>query len=226
MASLAHRGDLGQDAVQPGDAEPAARRPCSGRWCCPTGWDIMDFVEQLQKLAGGNVAFATIPVLDGGRLERRRHAERGAGRPARRCRTGSTACCTTRTRARPRSWPTRPAKTTADVVNDTDINGLAAAVSDVLTAKGFTPGTVGNNEGGQCPEQPGAGRQDRRPGRPGGRQGAGRAAGRRRRVGAAGSGAGGAGQRLHRTGFRARTAATSTLMRRRRVGDRRGVRHR
>lgn len=29
------------------------------------GWDVMDFVQQLQKLAGGNVAFATIPVLDG-----------------------------------------------------------------------------------------------------------------------------------------------------------------
>ena len=28
------------------------------------GWDIMDFVNQLQKLAAGNVAFATIPVLD------------------------------------------------------------------------------------------------------------------------------------------------------------------
>ncbi len=27
------------------------------------GWDIMEFVEQLQKLAAGNVAFATIPVL-------------------------------------------------------------------------------------------------------------------------------------------------------------------
>ena len=26
------------------------------------GWDIMDFVKQLQKLAAGNVAFATIPV--------------------------------------------------------------------------------------------------------------------------------------------------------------------
>ena len=28
------------------------------------GWDIMDFVEQLQKLAAGNVAFATIPILE------------------------------------------------------------------------------------------------------------------------------------------------------------------
>jgi hypothetical protein len=41
-----------------------------------------------------------------------------------------------------------PAKTTASVVNDTDINGLAAAVSDVLSSKGFTTGGVGNNEGG------------------------------------------------------------------------------
>ena len=41
-----------------------------------------------------------------------------------------------------------PAKTTASVVNDTDINGLAASVSEVLSAKGFTMGTVGNNNGG------------------------------------------------------------------------------
>jgi hypothetical protein len=41
-----------------------------------------------------------------------------------------------------------PEKTTADVVNDTDINGLAASVSQVLTGKGFTAGAVGNNEGG------------------------------------------------------------------------------
>src|ERR1700755_1204969 len=28
------------------------------------GWDVMQFAEQMQRLAGGNVAFATIPVLD------------------------------------------------------------------------------------------------------------------------------------------------------------------
>ena len=27
-------------------------------------WDIMDFVEQLQQLAGGKVAFATIPIVE------------------------------------------------------------------------------------------------------------------------------------------------------------------
>jgi len=38
-------------------------------------------------------------------------------------------------------------KTTADVINDSDVNGLAAAVSQVLSSKGFAAGNVGNNEG-------------------------------------------------------------------------------
>ncbi len=33
-----------------------------------------------------------------------------------------------------------PSKTTADVVNDSDINGLAASVSEVLTGKGVRRG--------------------------------------------------------------------------------------
>jgi hypothetical protein len=41
-----------------------------------------------------------------------------------------------------------PAKTTVDVVNDTDVNGLAAAVQQVLTNKGFAAGNIGNNDGG------------------------------------------------------------------------------
>jgi hypothetical protein len=41
-----------------------------------------------------------------------------------------------------------PDKTTADVVNDSDVNGLAAAVSEVLTGKGFSAGTIGNNDAG------------------------------------------------------------------------------
>ncbi len=40
-----------------------------------------------------------------------------------------------------------PEQTTADVVNDSEINGLAAAVSEVLSAKGFAAGNVGNNDG-------------------------------------------------------------------------------
>jgi LytR cell envelope-related transcriptional attenuator len=44
-----------------------------------------------------------------------------------------------------------PSKTAAEVVNATDINGLAAAVSAVLTGKGFAPGPVGNHEAGILP---------------------------------------------------------------------------
>lgn len=40
-----------------------------------------------------------------------------------------------------------PENTTVEVVNGTDINGLAAAVSQVLSNKGFVPGTTGNHEG-------------------------------------------------------------------------------
>jgi hypothetical protein len=39
-----------------------------------------------------------------------------------------------------------PEQTTADVINDTDINGLAGAVSERLSAVGFTAGTTGNND--------------------------------------------------------------------------------
>ena len=39
-----------------------------------------------------------------------------------------------------------PEQTTADVINDSEINGLAGAVSDRLAAKGFGLGTIGNND--------------------------------------------------------------------------------
>jgi len=39
-----------------------------------------------------------------------------------------------------------PEKTTVDVLNDSDVNGLAAAVSEVVSGKGFTAGQVGNND--------------------------------------------------------------------------------
>src|SRR6201986_3967895 len=64
MASLAHRVISGQTLSSPSTLkrlEAAGERSV----VISSGWDIMDFVQQLQKLAGGNVAFATIPVLDG-----------------------------------------------------------------------------------------------------------------------------------------------------------------
>lgn len=110
-----------------------------------SGWDIMDFVKQLQKLTAGNVAFATIPVLDEAgwsddgmhsvvRVDPHQVAEWVGG------------LLQDQAQGKTDELTYTPEKTTAEVLNDTDVNGLATAVSEVLGAKGFTTGSVGNNE--------------------------------------------------------------------------------
>ncbi|MEB4211597.1 LCP family protein [Mycobacterium sp. 94-17] len=145
MASLAHRVISGQTLSSPSTVkrlEAAVQRSV----VISAGWDVMDFVQQMQKLAGGNVAFATIPVLDGAgwsddgmqsvvRLDPHQVADWVAG------------LLHDQDQGKTEEIAYTPAKTTANVVNDTDINGLAAAVSDVLSAKGFATGTVGNSDG-------------------------------------------------------------------------------
>src|SRR6516225_4030381 len=128
MASLAHGVISGKTLSSPTTLkrlEAAVQRSV----VISSGWDVMDFVQQLSKLAGGKVAFATIPVLD------------GAG-------WSDAGLLDDQAKGKTEELAYTPAKTTADVFNDTDINGLASAVSDVLNSKGFTTGTVGNNEGG------------------------------------------------------------------------------
>jgi LCP family protein required for cell wall assembly len=146
MASLAHQIISGQTLSSPSTLhrlEAAVQRSM----VISSGWDIMDFAQQLQKLAGGKVAFATIPVLDGAgwsddgmqsvvRVDPHQVADWVAG------------LLNDQSQGKTEQLAYTPAKTTASVVNDTDINGLAAAVSDVLNSKGFTTGNVGNNEGG------------------------------------------------------------------------------
>ncbi|OBI45512.1 LytR family transcriptional regulator [Mycobacterium sp. E796] len=146
MASLAHRVISGKTLSSPstlGRLEAAVQRSM----VISSGWDVMDFLQQLQKLAGGKVAFATIPVLDGAgwsddgmqsvvRVDPHQVADW----------VGSLL--QDQAQGKTEELAYTPAKTTVDVVNDTDINGLAAAVSDVLSAKGFGAGTVGNNDGG------------------------------------------------------------------------------
>src|SRR6201999_3825620 len=146
MASLAHRVISGKTLSSPGTVkrlEAAVQRSV----VISQGWDVMDFVQQMQKLAGGNVAFATIPVLDGSgwsddgmqsvvRVDSHQVADWVGG------------LLHDQEQGKTEELAYTPAKTTASVVNDTDINGLAAAVSDVLSAKGFAAGTVGNNDGG------------------------------------------------------------------------------
>jgi LCP family protein required for cell wall assembly len=146
MASLAHRIISGHTLSSPTTLkrlEAAVQRSV----VISSGWDVMDFVQQLQKLAGGKVAFATIPVLDGAgwsddgmqsvvRVDPHQVADW----------VGSLL--EDQAQGKTEELAYTPAKTTVDVVNDTDINGLAAAVSNVLSTKGFSSGTVGNNDGG------------------------------------------------------------------------------
>jgi LCP family protein required for cell wall assembly len=146
MASLAHRIISGKTLSSPttlNRLESAVQRSV----VISSGWDVMDFVQQLSKLAGGKVAFATIPVLDGAgwsddgmqsvvRLDPHQVQDWVGG------------LLNDQAEGKTEQLAYTPAKTTASVVNDTDINGLAAAVSDVLSAKGFAAGSVGNNDGG------------------------------------------------------------------------------
>ncbi|MGV0791662.1 LCP family protein [Mycolicibacterium sp. XJ1819] len=110
------------------------------------GWDVMEFAEQLQKLAAGNVAFATIPVLqengwsdDGMQSVVRVDASQ--------VKDWVSGLLHDQDEGKTEEIAYTPDKTTTDVINATDINGLAAAVSQVLTNKGFTRGMTGNHEG-------------------------------------------------------------------------------
>ncbi|MCV7077849.1 LytR family transcriptional regulator [Mycobacterium szulgai] len=146
MASLAHRVISGKTLSSPATLkrlEQAVQRSV----VISSGWDILDFVKQLQQLAGGNVAFATIPVLDGSgwsddgmqsvvRVDPHQVQDWVAG------------LLHEQSEGKTDELAYTPAKTTVNVANDTDINGLAAAVSNVLSAKGFASGDVGNNDAG------------------------------------------------------------------------------
>src|ERR1700721_4637041 len=128
MASLAHEVISGKTLSSPATLnrlQSAIQRSV----VLSSGWDIMDFVNQLQKLAGGKVAFATIPVLDESgwsddgmhsvvRIDPHQVQDWVAG------------LLHDQAQGKTEELAYTPNKTTANVVNDTDINGLAAAGSE------------------------------------------------------------------------------------------------
>src|SRR5271167_2809563 len=146
MASLAHRIISGKTLSSPTTLkrlEQAVQRSM----VISSGWDIMDFVQQLQKLAGGKVAFATVPVLDGAgwsddgmqsvvRVDPHQIQDWVAG------------LLNDQAQGKTEELAYTPAKTVASLANDNDNNRLAGAGAEVLNPKGFTMGTVGNNDGG------------------------------------------------------------------------------
>ena len=146
MASLAHEVISGKTLSSPATLnrlQDAVQRSV----VLSDGWDIMDFIQQLQKLAAGSVAFATIPIL-----EEAGWSDDGMQSVVRvdpsQVKQWVAGLLHDQAQGKTEQLAYTPNKTTVDVVNDTDINGLAAAVSQVLTNKGFSTGNVGNNATG------------------------------------------------------------------------------
>jgi LCP family protein required for cell wall assembly len=144
MASLAHQVISGKTLSSPATMN-RLQQAIQRSVVLSSGWDIMDFLNQLQKLAAGKIAFATIPVLDESgwsddgmhsvvRIDPHQVQDWVAG------------LLQDQAKGKTEELAYTPAKTSASVLNDTDINGLAASVSEVLTSKGFSTGAVGNND--------------------------------------------------------------------------------
>jgi len=145
MASLAHEVISSKTLSSPGTLD-RLQRAVQRSVVLSEGWDIMEFVDQLQKLAAGNVAFATIPIVEeaGWSDDSMQSVVRVEASDVRDWVSG---LLNDQDEGKTDELAYTPDKTTVDVVNDTDINGLAAAVSHVVATKGFTSGTVGNHEG-------------------------------------------------------------------------------
>jgi len=144
MASLAHQVISGRTLSSPATLS-ALQDAIQRSVVISTGWDIMDFLKQLQKLAAGNVAFATIPVLaeDGWSDDGMQSVVRVD--PAQ-VKEWVSGLLQDQAQGKIEKVAYSPDQTTADVVNDTEINGLAGAVSERLSALGFGTGAIGNND--------------------------------------------------------------------------------
>src|SRR6476660_9314066 len=146
MASLAHQVSSGKTLTSPATLQ-RLQQAVQRSVVLSDGWDIMSFVDQLQKLAAGSVAFATVPVL-----EEAGWSDDGMQSVVRvdpnQIRAWVAGLLNDQAQGKTEQIAYSPDKTTVDGANDSDVNGLAAAVSEALSGKGFTAGQVGNNEGG------------------------------------------------------------------------------
>src|SRR6476646_5089501 len=146
MASLAHQVIAGKTLTSPATLQ-RLQQAVQRSVVLSEGWDVMEFVEQLQKLAAGSVAFATIPIL-----EEAGWSDDGMQSVVRvdpsQVKEWVASLLHDQDEGKTEQLAYTPDKTTVDVVNDTDVNGLAAAVSQVLTNKGYEAGNVGNNNAG------------------------------------------------------------------------------
>ncbi len=145
MASLAHQVISGKTLASPAALnrlQDAIQRSV----VLSEGWEIMDFIKALQNLAAGNVAFATIPVLDESGWSDDGMQSVVRVNPTQ-VQEWVKGLLNEQEQGKTEELAYTPAKTTVEVANDSGINGLAAAVSQVLANKGFTPGPIGNHQG-------------------------------------------------------------------------------
>ena len=198
MASLAHQVISGKTLSSPATMN-RLQQAIQRSVVLSSGWDIMDFVNQLQKLAAGKIAFATIPVLDESgwsddgmhsvvRVDPHQVQDWVAGllHDQAQGKTEELAY-TPRQDHRQRAQRHRYQRARRIGVRSADLQGICCRHGRQQRRR-------------PRGRQPGASRQGRRPGRASGRQRSRRAARHRQYIRPAGIGSGGAGQRLHRTG--------------------------
>src|SRR6516225_9318481 len=146
MASLAHEVISGKTLANP-DRLDALQKAIQRSMVISDGWDIMDYIKALENLAAGIVAFATIPVLDESGWSDDGTQSVVRVDPAQ-VQQWVKGLLNDQQEGKTEQLAYTPAKTTVEVANDSNINGLAAAVSQVLAGSGFMPGPIGNHEGG------------------------------------------------------------------------------
>jgi len=150
MASLAHEVISSKTLTSPATME-RLQNAIQRSVVISAGWDVMNFLDQLQKLAAGNVAFATIPVLKENGWSDDGMQSVVTVDPTQ-VQEWVASLLHDQAEGKTAAVAYSPDQTTVDVLNDSDINGLAGAVSDRLGAKGFALGTVGNNDGAKVSE--------------------------------------------------------------------------
>ncbi|WP_424923606.1 LCP family protein [Amycolatopsis acidicola] len=110
------------------------------------GWDILAFAQQMKNLTGGQLQFQTIPVVN---MDYSTPEDGSAIKvdpsQVHQFVQGLTGPPPAAQAAAPTTSPN--AGTTVDVHNGTSKEGLAATVSQTLTAQGFTGGETGNATG-------------------------------------------------------------------------------
>lgn len=109
------------------------------------GWNVIDFMQQLQDLSGGQVKFETIPVTD-------LNGMTDEGESVVKVDPTAVAKYVAKMVGHDDDDDKKdgvdPASVTADIFNASSVGGLAGQVSQALLTKGFHTGTVDNWIGG------------------------------------------------------------------------------